>query len=184
LNVAQEISGLANSEVIRELVRPILGNKFLAVRGLLFDKIPEANWKVPWHQDVTIAVKTRVEAEGFGPWSKKSGVLHVQPPDSVLEKMVSVRIHLDPCGETNGPLRVIPGSHRGGRIPEEQIPAYRKRMGEYVCVVGRGGALLMRPLLLHASSPSQAAGHRRVIHFDFASSELPQGMQWESERTA
>ena len=184
LSVSPEIANLAQSEVVRKLVSPILGADFLVVRGLLFDKVPEANWKVPWHQDVTIAVKAKVEAEGFGPWSKKSGVLHVQPPDSVLKSMISVRLHLDPCGEANGPLRVVPGSHSYGRIAEDLIPAHREKFSEYVCTVGRGGALLMRPLLLHASSPSQAAGHRRVIHLDFAAAQLPQGIQWETELTA
>jgi hypothetical protein len=87
---------------VRDLVEPILGSNFLPVRGILFDKIPDANWKVPWHQDVTIAVQEKVEAEGFGPWSIKADVLHVQPPASILEQMLSIRLHLDDCGEENG----------------------------------------------------------------------------------
>lgn len=178
LDESEDVRKLSDSEVVRELVEPILGADFLPVRGILFDKIPEANWKVPWHQDVTIAVMERVEAEGFGPWSMKADVLHVQPPAYVLERVISVRIHLDPCGEANGALRVIPGSHKNGRIPEEDIGGVRARIPEGVCEVGIGGALLMRPLLLHASSPSQAPDHRRVIHLDFAAVELPNGMRW------
>lgn len=60
---------LATSSLIRALVEPILGPNFFPVRGILFDKIPGANLKVPWHQDVTIAVQEKIEAEGFGPWS-------------------------------------------------------------------------------------------------------------------
>ena len=86
-----------------------------------FDKTESANWKVPWHQDVTIAVKSRVEVDGFGPWSTKKDVLHVQPPDYVLEKMLSVRIHLDDCPATNGALRVIRASHRNGKLAETAI---------------------------------------------------------------
>ncbi len=167
LDVSPEVMKLANSDALRELVAPILGVEFFPVRGILFDKIPDANWTVPWHQDLTIAVKDRVEAEGFGPWSTKAGVLHVQPPASVLEHMITVRLHLDDCGEENGALRVIPGSHLHGRIPEEDIPAMRSGP-DVVCTVGRGGALLMRPLLLHASSPSRVPAHRRVVHLDFA----------------
>ena len=111
----------------------------------------------------------------------KADVLHVQPPASILYNMLSVRLHLDNCGVENGALRVIPGSHRWGRIPEEQIPTIRERTPEQVCVVGAGGAFLMRPLLLHASSPSRVPGHRRVIHLDFASVALPAGIQWLSE---
>ncbi len=180
LDVSPEVRELAHSEAVRALVEPVLGDRFFAVRGILFDKIPDANWKVPWHQDVTIAVEERVEVEGFGPWSIKADVLHVQPPAEVLEHMVSVRLHLDNCGEENGALRVIAGSHRHGRIPEEDIPAMRETP-QVVCAVGIGGALLMRPLLLHASSPSRVPGHRRVVHLDFASVQLSHGMRWFSE---
>jgi len=175
------IRTLAGSEQILAFARAILGGKAYPVRGILFDKIPEANWKVPWHQDVTIAVQMKAEVEGFGPWSTKSGILHVQPPASVLEKMISIRLHLDPCDESNGALQVIPRSHRSGRIAEADIPAVLANSQPHVCAVARGGAMLMRPLLLHASSPSQAPAHRRVIHLDFACEPLPSPLRWLSE---
>ena len=182
LDVSPEVGELAHSTAVRELVEPVLGPDCFPVRGILFDKIPDANWKVPWHQDVTIAVQDKVEVEGFGPWSMKSDVLHVQPPAYVLERMLSVRLHLDTCGEANGALRVIPGSHRQGRIPEEQIPTIRQTSYEHVCALEVGGALLMRPLLLHASSPSLVPEHRRVVHLDFAAVQLPNGMKWFREQ--
>ena len=181
LDVSPEVRELANSSSVRTLVEPILGPTFLPVRGILFDKISDANWKVPWHQDVTIAVQERVDIEGFGPWSMKADVLHVQPPAYILEGMLSVGLHLDPCGEANGALRVIPGSHREGKIPEEKIASLHERSPERVCELGVGGILLMRPLLLHASSPSQIPEHRRVVHIDFAAVDLPSGMNWFSE---
>ena len=184
LDVSPDVRELAKSSSVRALVEPILGPTFLPVRGILFDKIADANWKAPWHQDVTIAVQERVEIEGFGPWSMKADVLHVQPPAYILEGMLSVRLHLDPCGEANGALRVIPGSHREGKIPEEKIPTVREKSSERVCELGVGGILLMRPLLLHASSPSQIPEHRRVVHIDFAAVKLPSGMSWFSENLA
>lgn len=183
LDTSLEVRKLAKSDVVRRLVEAVLGPESFAVRGILFDKIPDANWKVPWHQDVTIAVHEKVEAVGFGPWSIKANVLHVQPPAFVLEHMISVRFHLDPCGEDNGALRVIPGSHLQGRIPAEEIARIREEVPERICAVGAGGALLMRPLLLHASSPSRVPGHRRVVHIDFAAVELPNGMRWFSEKS-
>ena len=175
-----EITELAESVQVRELVEAVLGEKAFAVRGILFDKIPEANWKVPWHQDVTIAVRAREDVEGFGPWSTKAGILHVQPPAQILERMISIRLHLDPCDESNGALHVIPGSHRAGRIAETKIPSMLDKSQAHACIVGRGGALLMRPLLLHESSPSQAPAHRRVIHLDFACEGLPRPLMWLS----
>jgi ectoine hydroxylase-related dioxygenase (phytanoyl-CoA dioxygenase family) len=99
----------------------------------------------------------------------------------VLEEMLSLRLHLDPCGEGNGALRVIPGSHRCGRIAEEQIPSIREASSEHICVLGVGDVLLMRPLLLHASSASRVPDHRRVVHLDFAAVQLPPGMGWFAE---
>lgn len=73
----------------------------------MFDKASDANWNLAWHQDVTIAVQRQMDVPGFGPWSVKDGIVHVQPPEEVLNAMVAIRVHLDPCGADNGPLRVI-----------------------------------------------------------------------------
>ena len=183
LDIAPEVQALAQLPELRALIDAVLGQEAIPVRGILFDKIPDANWKVPRHQDVTIAVQEKVDIEGFGPWSIKADVLHVQPPAYVLENMISLRLHLDRCGEENGALRVLPGSHLRGRISGDQISNIRDEAVEHVCEVNTGGVLLMRPLLLHASSPSQVPGHRRVIHIDYAAVDLPTGMQWFSEKT-
>jgi hypothetical protein len=64
------------------------------------------NWSVAWHQDRTIAVMERVDVEGFGPWTVKSGLLHVAPLFDLLAGMLTLRVHLDPVPETNAPLLV------------------------------------------------------------------------------
>jgi ectoine hydroxylase-related dioxygenase (phytanoyl-CoA dioxygenase family) len=173
-----EVRSLADSRRVRTLVEELLGAEAHVVRGILFDKTAGANWKVPWHQDVTIAVRDRVEAEGFGPWSVKAGVVHVQPPSAVMKRMISLRFHLDDCPEENGALRVIAGSHMAGKLAEREIQAIARNAGVTVCAMKRGGLFIMRPLLIHASSASGAPGHRRVIHLDFAAAALPDGMEW------
>ena len=173
-----DIIALANSRALLRLVEPVLGPYAFPVRAILFDKTPQANWKVAWHQDLTIAVRKRLPLPGFGPWSTKAGVIHVQPPVGYLEEMLSVRLHLDDCGPANGPLRVLPGSHRAGKIPEHQIPVWRTRLPEQICLVPRGCTMLMRPLLLHASSPATVATHRRVLHVEYASQPLLDGLEW------
>jgi ectoine hydroxylase-related dioxygenase (phytanoyl-CoA dioxygenase family) len=173
-----QIAQLADSPRVRALVEPLLGADAFPVRGILFDKTPVANWKVTWHQDLTIAVAQHVEAPGYGPWSEKAGVVHVQPPDEVLASMLAVRIHLDPSGANNGPLRVLPGSHRVGKLRDAEIPSWRSRIAEQVCLVPQGGALLMRPLLLHASSPAREPTRRRVIHIEYAGCHLAPGLEW------
>lgn len=160
------------------LARAVLGAGARPVKATLFDKTPAANWKVPWHQDLSIAVAERREAEGFGPWTVKDGVSHVQPPPEILESVLAVRLHLDPAGAESGALRVVPGSHRLGRLGPEAIAACRAERGEVACPVGAGGAMLLAPLLLHASSASLHPGSRRVLHLEYAARELPSGLRW------
>ena len=169
---------LADSATIGDIIAAVLGPGAIPVRGILFDKTSAANWKVPWHQDVTIAVAERLEVDGYGPWSLKDGVTHVQPPASVLERMVTLRIHLDDCPEQNGALKVVADSHRQGKIPERKIAEIIADGEVRVCEVQAGGILVMRPLSVHSSSAAEVPGHRRVIHFDFAVGELHCGLTW------
>jgi len=169
---------LAESPAIRRLIEPFPGPNAFPVRALFFDKTPAVNWKVPWHQDLTIAVQQKLDVPGFGPWSVKDGVPHVQPPVDVLERMLTVRLHLDDCDEDNGPLRVLPRSHRHGRLSGDAIQEWRVKASAISCAVKRGGVVLMRPLLLHASSVSRNPSHRRVVHLEFASEPLPGGLRW------
>ena len=177
-DLVPRVAELARSPAIRALVQPVLGHDARVVRSLLFDKTPDANWKVPWHQDTTVAVKERRDTAGFGPWSTKAQVVHVQPSTAILEGMLTLRIHLDDCGHDNGPLRVVPGSHRVGILDVPRARAFRERYGEVACAVSAGSAVLMRPLLLHASSPALIPSHRRVIHLEFAAEALPNGLEW------
>jgi Phytanoyl-CoA dioxygenase (PhyH) len=131
------VRGLSGSSVVRGLIEPVLGSGCLAVRGILFNKLNEANWKVAWHQDCVIAVAERKEISGWGPWSIKAGVHHVRPTSGVVSRMLAVRIHLDDCGAENGPLRVIPGSHKHGFLSDRQIQGWPKG-GTVTCIAGRG----------------------------------------------
>jgi ectoine hydroxylase-related dioxygenase (phytanoyl-CoA dioxygenase family) len=172
------VCDLARSAPVRAVAESLLGPECVAVRGILFDKTPDANWKVIWHQDLTIAVRERRDVPGFGPWTEKDGVPHVQPTVDVLERMVAVRVHLDDCGLENGPVRLIPGSHRAGRLSAEAVDAWKARGSIVDCVVARGGILAFQPLTLHASSPATTPAHRRVVHLEFATGALPHGLFW------
>lgn len=178
LEVVPISRGLAESDALQSLARLGLGKNAKLVRGLYFDKPPQANWNVGWHQDLTIAVEKRIDLKGFGPWTTKAGVTHVQPPIAVLEGMLALRVHLDDCDIWNGALRVMSGSHQRGRLSPEAISDCIKTDTPVVCEVPRGGVLLMKPLLLHSSGASERPFHRRVVHFEFSSTELPEGLSW------
>src|SRR5215510_1704105 len=108
------ISSLAGDSRLRRLVRDLLGTDGIPFRATLFDKSRGANWHVLWHQDRALPLMNKVDCNGWGPWSKKRGVLYALAPASALERVVALRIHLDAARDTNGPLRVIPGSHKRG----------------------------------------------------------------------
>ena len=98
--------------------------------------------------------------------------------------MITLRLHLDHCGENNGPLQVIPGSHRHGRLNEETIAELCASNAPKICSLPAGGVLVMRPLLLHASSPASSPSHRRVLHLEFAAKPLPHGLEWHQRLRA
>jgi len=178
LDLMPELRALSSHPEVAPIVEDVLGPRAFVVRATLFDKTGEANWKVPWHQDLTIAVDRRVEIPGFGPWSIKAGIQHVQPPTEVLERMVTVRIHLDDCPASNGALRVIPGTHRLGRLNQNLVEEHVDEERAVICEALAGEALVMRPLLLHASGAASSPSHRRVVHFDYAVGDLPDGLKW------
>ena len=178
LRAIPEVRRLAGCSALLDLVEPVIGPGAFAVRGLLFDKTTAANWSVPWHQDLTIAVRSRVDAPGFGPWNVKAGIPHVRPPIGVLEGMLTLRVHLDDCDLGQGPLRVLPGSHVGGKLGVEATRDWLEREPAVVCLVPKGGVVMMRPLLLHASSAATEPNRRRVIHLEYAVEPLPEGVDW------
>jgi hypothetical protein len=179
LEICPTALALAGQANIRQFVTPVLGETAFAVRAIYFDKVPGSNWSLFWHQDNAISVVARAEVAGYTGWSNKAGVWQVQPPAQVLAKMLAVRVHLDDCGPENGPLRVLPGSHRFGWL-DEQLDDWKRRVPEVICTVRCGGVVTMCPLLLHASAKSVAVGHRRVIHIEYACDDLPEGLEWNN----
>jgi ectoine hydroxylase-related dioxygenase (phytanoyl-CoA dioxygenase family) len=176
--VVPEIRVLAESTRMRALTASILGNQARLVRGIFFDKTPQTNWGVAWHQDLAIPVQKKMEVAGFGPWSVKAGVWHALAPASVLERMLTIRIHLDNAGEQNGALHVLRGSHLQGKLSDEEVEQWQNQQRPVICSVKKGDALLMRPLLLHTSYSSASPDHRRVIHLEFAVDDLPGELKW------
>jgi hypothetical protein len=168
------VQGIARDHRVKHLA----GAGSFAVRAVLFDKAPDANWALGWHQDLSIATRERRDTSGFGPWTVKDNVPHAIAPAALLAEMVTLRLHLDDCGADAGPLRVKPGSHLDGRLDPARAQNWVEQAPEQRCVAARGDVLVFKPLLLHASSSSAAHQHRRVLQLEFASADLPNGLEW------
>lgn len=156
----------------------LISDDAVAVQCTLFRKTPDCNWKVPYHQDLSIPVAEFVEHPALSGWSVKEDGRYVQAPAGLLDGLLAARLHLDPCGDDDGALRIVPRSHRLGRLSPERIAAMDKRRDEVVCAADVGDLLLMRPLLLHASSKAVRPNGRRILHFLFAPPHPGCGLQW------
>lgn len=149
----------------------------VAIQAIAFNKTATTNWKVAWHQDLMFPFTRKVTAEGFDLPAIKQGIHYARPPESVLGALLAVRLHLDDCDATNGPLRISPGTHRAGIIKTSEISNRIADYGEITCFANQGEALLMRPLTLHSSSLATAPKHRRILHLVYHSGDhLPE--QW------
>jgi hypothetical protein len=169
---------LASAGCVGRLACEALGAPALPVRALLFNKTEVANWVVPWHQDRTIAVRDRRDVAGFGPWTVKDGMPHVEPAFEIMAGMVTVRIHLDDCGVDNAPLLIAPGSHRIGRVPAKDAAAHAERLGRMACLADPGDVWLYATPILHASERAGMPAQRRVVQVDYAAIGLPGGLEW------
>ncbi len=163
----------AASLVLKEklIQRGILPSGAKAIQAIAFDKTAAANWKVIWHQDVVFPLAQPPSSPHCETPSKKNGIDCARMPREVLEQLLAARVHLDDCDITNGPLRISPGSHLSGILKSVEIASEVKKFGQREILAKEGEALLMKPLLLHASSPASAPKHRRVLHFVYHSGQ-------------
>ena len=171
-----ELKPLLFNTNLTAILKEINPNLFLT-KAIFFDKTPESNWYVTWHQDIVIHVKEKIETEGFTAWTKKSGDHGVCPPEQGLKDTITIRIHLDDADESNGALKIVPGSHQK-KLSDNDIALITQNSIPHVCEVKACSIHLMKPLVLHASSKATSQKHRRVIHLEFNAQELPNGLAW------
>jgi ectoine hydroxylase-related dioxygenase (phytanoyl-CoA dioxygenase family) len=172
------VAALAASEPLVSIAKAILGCDPLPFRVTLFDKSDLANWLVPWHQDTALPLRQRRDLEGWGPWSVKDGIVYGHAPTSALDQVVALRLHLDDSTEENGPLRVLPGTHKLGVLSDDEVAVLAGQQTAEACTAAHGDGVGMRPLLIHASSKSQNGARRRVLHIEYARSQwLGEGLE-------
>ncbi len=168
----------AISDGLTALANSLAGRPMRPARILFFDKTPASNWFVPWHQDRTVAVKQKYVLDGFGPWSVKEGVTHVEPPVAILQDMLTLRLFVDDCDAGNGPLEIACGSHRRGRLEGAEVKKVATDSEIFVATGRAGDVLAMSLLAVHCSKRSVSPAHRRVLHIDYAAHDLPAPLAW------
>ena len=92
--------------------------------------------------------------------------------------MVTLRIHLDDCGEDNGPLEALLGSHTQGRLDRAAIASLVESSQAMLCLCARGDILAMRPLTVHRSQKARVPRRRRVLQLEYATTTLASGLSW------
>lgn len=181
LKEVPETRSIIFSDRLLSIISQLFGDNYFVTKSIYFDKPEQSNWFVAYHQDLTISVNKKLNLEGFGPWTVKQNQFAVQPPLDVLENNFTIRIHLDDTDEKNGALKVIPKSHLKGIYRPETIDWTIET--ETVCKVKKGGIMIMRPLLLHASNRSTNNSKRRVIHLELSNRSLPDTLQWSEKES-
>jgi ectoine hydroxylase-related dioxygenase (phytanoyl-CoA dioxygenase family) len=167
------------SNCLKTIIHTIMGDGFFVVKSIYFDKPQDSNWFVAFHQDLTISMAEKKEVPGFGPWTNKQGYYAVQPPLDLLQDNFTIRIHLDNTTEDNGALKVIPQSHTKGIYRPETIDFSTENITN--CNIQKGGIMLMKPLLMHASGRTTDGNRRRVIHIELSKSSLPPVLNWAEQ---
>lgn len=161
-------------------LQPLLPAGHVAVQCTLFEKSPDRNWLVALHQDLAIPVADQVKHPSLTAWSIKAGRHFVLAPASLLSRLIALRLHLDDATQADGGLRFVPGSHADGVLDDAATRRWCESAGEQAVDAYAGDLLLMRPLVLHASSKASAQGRRRVLHLLFGPRELPYGLRWRT----
>jgi predicted DNA-binding transcriptional regulator YafY len=179
LNTHPKLSSLLFNKNLLSVIRAIDPQLFVT-KAILFDKNPQKNWYVTWHQDMAINVKEITEREGFKHYTQKDGIISVIPPVEVNHHTITIRIYLDTINEKNGALQVIPGTHKK-QLSDAEKQLITENTNPQQLIAEKGSIALLKPLLLHKSATSTAQKRRRVIHLELSSKELPKGLQYSEQ---
>lgn len=174
-NALQSILGAGGP--VSKALQPLLSDAF-PTRVVTFDKTPETNWGVPWHQDRVIAVQNKANVSGFTNWSTKAGRLHCEPPHGILDRMLFIRLHLDDETVDGGPMQIALGSHHYGSVRASEAAGIAQNYEIETCLGQRGDILVLKMLTLHRSSQATVATSRRVLRVDYANGHLPAPLEW------
>ena len=167
------------TDKLKEIIATNFGENYFITKSIYFDKPENSNWFVSYHQDLTISVNKKIEIENFENWTNKQNQFAVQPPKEILENNFTIRIHLDKTTKENGALKVLNKSHKKGIYRTENVNIENET--ETICEVEKGGIMIMKPLIFHASNKTTNNERRRVIHIEFSNQILPNELEWSEK---
>ncbi len=147
---------LSCSALLNEYMSCFLGGDVSFFHAKLMNKEPKVGGKWEWHQD-------------YGYWHDDG---------FPRADMGSCFVALDPCTEENGALRVIPESHKYGRLDHglkgQQAGADMAKVTQILdqhkvvlCEMSPGDALFFHANTLHASGPNTSDQSRLILISSF-----------------
>ena len=172
------IKNLAHSQQLISLVKQVLGDNAFPINAFVLDKTQDNNWGLDWHQDLKIPVKKKIETKGYDNWTVECGIPHTIPPKEILEKSLSVRVHLDDCFIENGTILIAPKSHKFGIFKDKAEIEKITASETLYCEIEKGGVMFITSLLLHKSPYSITSKKRRILQIDYVGTFLTNGLEW------
>ena len=153
-----EFDALARSDAVAELISPLIGDAYRLspADNKVNIKAPQYGAAVEWHQDWAFYPHTN-------------------------DDLLAIGLALDDCMEENGPLMVIPGSHKG--------PVYDHHAGDFFCgaidpdasgidfstavpMMGKRGTLTIHHArTLHGSALNRSDKPRRLLLIMYAAAD-------------
>ncbi len=150
---------LLHERVLLDYVEDLIGPTFGCWGSHLFCKLPRDRMEVPLHQDAT-----------YWPLTPS--------------RSVTVWLALDDADEDNAAMQFVPGSHRLGPLPHDELPLDGSRVlkrqvidpegrGERVTnALSAGEVSLHSDLLLHGSGPNRSDRRRAGLTLRYAAGEV------------
>lgn len=176
--IPESLNYIFNQNLI-DIIKSNFGEDYFITKSIYFDKPEKSNWFVSYHQDLTISVDKKMDVENFENWTNKQNQFAVQPPKEILENIFTIRIHLDKTTKENGALKVLNKSHNKGIYRTDKADIENEI--QTICEVDKGGIMIMKPLLFHASNKTTNNERRRVIHIEFSNKNLPDELEWSEK---
>lgn len=119
-----------------------------------------------------------LNARSARPGSEEAQPLHVDAgaiPDERGYWVCNALWMLDDFTAENGPLRVVPGSHRSGRRPQDALADPRPPHPDEVLVTGRAGdVVVMNSHLWHGGTANRTPRPRLALHAFYCRWDKPQ----------